>query len=373
MKKLLFCSLLIVLCTLLTAFDFELVLDQTADYVNTKDDDTFGLEGSFVAKVSGLLSHNGNYIVSMGISNEDDPWAVIPELIEAGLFFGFNAGNFCIGRTYYQDPLGFIVNGYFDGAQVSYDTSVGIFSAGALYTGLINKKRANIEMTEQEQLHNISAIKYDDFANTYFAPNRAVVALEWAHPLVTQHLRLGASFLGQFDFTDEKLDSQYIIAKITMPFRGFSFDLGGCFSLIQHSGESEAAIAAQAGLNWYTQKQGISFLARYSGGNNGSFVPFLPVTTVTQGNVYEAKLTGLTMFSLDYNVRLGHNLFFNISPACFIDNYDSDGGLLGTEIYGKLNWSPFTDIMLGLGGGVFINQDDDNIWKIELSFVVSFI
>ena len=213
--------------------------------------------------------------------------------------------------------------------------------------------------------------------NTYFAPRRVLASLDWEHTSLSDHFRLKASLLGQFDLSDEELNSQYLAVKMTMPFSGLTFDLGGCFELIQQSG-THIAYAAEAGLSWISQMYGLSFLARHSSGVSDSVTAFLPITTVTQGEILSERLSGLTVFSLDYTARLHETFSLSIIPAYFIDNFNSDWGLMGGEIYGKLNWSPASDILVSLGGGAFLPSlgntapDGKTFWKAELNVIVSF-
>ena len=346
---------------------------------STGSDGTFDYKGIVIPRVSGLLGESGEFFVSAGLNLQNNPWAVVPELLQADLSFGFESIDFRIGRMGYTDTLGFIADGLFDGAQVVFDTDAGIFGIGAWYTGLLCKRRANIEMTLKDYTSSNSEIKYGDFANTYFAPRRVLTALDWEHSSIAEHLRLSASVLGQFDVTgNDALHSQYLAVKATVPFGVFTFDLGGCFELIEQSDETGKAYAAEAGLSWLWERQGLSFVARHSSGYGGSLAAFLPLTTVQQGNVLSEKLTGLTVFSLDYTMRPHRTFSFSVIPAYFIDNYDSDCGLMGAEIYGKLVWSPFSDVMLKLGGGAFlpslgdIAPDAKVVWRIEMNVIVSF-
>ena len=381
-RHLLLCSLLIVTCSLLPALDVGLVFEQEASYGGAGDDTSFEYKGILVPRISGLLGDNGEFIISAGVNYQNDPWAVVPELLQTNLFFGFGGAtsgwDFAIGRMPYSDPLGFISAGLFDGARVTFDTGAGVFGIGAWYTGLLCKRRANIEMTPNEYDYNNSAIEYSDFIGTYFAPSRVLAALDWEHSSIAKHFRLKASMLGQFDLTNEELHSQYFIAKMTMPFSGFTFDLGGCFELIQKLDEMDMAYAAEAELSWIWQRQGLSLLARHSSGVSDSVTAFLPLTTVSQGNVISERLSGLTVFSLDYTVRPHRTFSFSLMPAYFIDNYDSGWGLMGGEIYGKLSWRPLSDIFFSLGGGAFlpslgnIAPDEKSYWKAEMNVVISF-
>ena len=125
-------------------------------------------------------------------------------------------------------------------------------------------------------------------------------------------------------------------------------------------------------------KAGVSFVARHSSGQSGALSAFLPLTTVQQGNVLSEKLTGLTLFSLDYTMRPHRTFSFSVIPAYFIDNYDSGWGMMGGEIYGKAVWSPFTNVMFKLGGGAFLPSlgdvapDAKALWRVEMNVIVSF-
>jgi len=375
----LLCSLLIAICSLLPAYDVGLTLDQEAAYSGTGSDGTFDYKGIVIPHFSGLLGENGEFFVSAGLNFQNNPLAVVPELLQTDLFFSYGSVDFRVGRMGYTDTLGFIADGLFDGARAAFDTGAGTFGVGAWYTGLQCKRRANIEMTLDEYTANNSEISYSDFVGTYFAPRRALAALDWEHSSIAEHLRLSASILGQFDATgNDALHSQYLAVKATLPFGAFTLDLGGCFELIEQTDETGNAYAAEAGFSWLWEGQGLSFLARHSSGYNGSLSAFLPLTTVPQGNVLSEKLTGLTMFQLDYTMRPHRTFSFSVIPAYFIDNYDSTWGMMGAEIYGKAVWTPFTDVMLSLGGGAFLPSlgdvapDAKVVWRAELNVIVSF-
>ena len=147
-----------------------MTLDQEAAYSGTGSDGTFDYKGIVIPHVSGLLGESGEFFLSAGLNFQNNPWAVVPELLQADLFFGFGSVDFRIGRMGYTDTLGFIADGLFDSARVVFDTDAGIFGVGAWYTGLQCKRRANIEMTLDEYTANNSEIKYSDFVNTCLLP-----------------------------------------------------------------------------------------------------------------------------------------------------------------------------------------------------------
>jgi len=204
-----------------------------------------------------------------------------------------------------------------------------------------------------------------------------------------------ASILGQFDFIGDKpLNSQYAVVKLTMPVSAFSFDLGGCLELLQTDGELEAAFAAEAGVAYTppgSLKSRLSLLARYSSGGDGDgmFTAFAPFTTKNQGAILGAKLSGLSVITLDYLARLHPALSANLASTYFILNDSvsysgyplpdggSDESFLGNEFFARLLWSPVSDLQVSLGGGIFlpfmgnVAPKADNSWRVELGVVFS--
>jgi hypothetical protein len=378
--KLSLCSLFIPISSSLPSWDFGLNLNQNAGV----SENGFRYSGNIVPRVSGLIGENGDYYISAGVEAAfQEEWAFIPELLRTE--FSFRSGALAVkaGRMYHSDPLGLISSGLFDGARVSYDSSVGSFYAGAWYTGLLYKKRLNIEMTPE-----------DDNASEYFAPPRLLAGLGWEHLSLGGELSASAALLGQFDLSDgEALNSQYIAGKVSIPVKAFSFDLGGGFQLIQQGNDFGTGFVAELGIGYVPQislSSKISLLARYASGGND--FAFLPVTTIGQGNILGAKLSGLSMISVDYSARLYNTLSAGISSSYFIRNDlktysayplnsgsiegNSDGYLLGNEFFARLLWSPLSDIHANLGGGVFLPSMGDaaqkakNSWRVEMNVVL---
>jgi len=391
-RPLLICYLLFIICYLPQAWDFGMLLNQNAGYGG------FGSEGNFdysigvVPRVTGLIGQTGDFIVSGGFELDyNDGWGYVPELLRTELSFHTGALALEIGRIYHSDPLGFIAEGLFDGAKLAYNSEAGTFSAGAWYTGLLYKKRANIALTSEEQKANNTSLNYSDFAETYFAPKRFLGALGWEH--LGGSVQTRASILGQFDFIGEKpLNSQYAVVKLTMPVSAFSFDLGGCLELLQNNGELKTAFAAEAGVAYTPPasfKSRLSLLARYSSGGDGALTAFTPFTTKGQGNILGAKLSGLSVISLDYIARLHPALSASLASSYFIRNDfisyngyplpdgDSDGNFLGNEFFARLVWGPVSDLQVSLGGGMFmpslgnVAPKADNLWRVELGVVFS--
>jgi len=382
--------ILLVPCLPLSAFDFGVFVNQDAGYGGAGNDSDFDYSIGVVPWIKGLIGENSDFIVTGGFEADfDKGWSFAPELLRTELSFHSGAWSVLAGRMYHSDPLGLIADGLFDGAKVAYNSEMGTFSAGAWYTGLLYKKRANIEITALESESLNSPLDYDDFANTYFAPKRFIAALGWEH--LGGKVQARAKVLGQFDLYDEKpLNSQYAIVKFTMSLNDFSFDLGGCFELLQNDGDFGTAFAAEAGLAYalptaFNDK--LSLLVRYaSGGDKDGKFAFTPITTVSQGEILEAKFSAITMLSLDYLARLHSSVSAGLTSSYFIRNgqasyagyplgENDNGNLLGNEFYARLIWSPASDLYINLGGGIFMPSlgnaapKADGLWRVELKAV----
>ena len=387
------CSLFIASCPSLFAWDFGLTFNQNLGVSGYGSDSNFRYSGSLVPRVSGLAGKESDYYVSAGVEAAYlDGLAFIPELLRTEFTFRSGALAVKTGRMYHSDPLGLIVSGLFDGARVSYDSPFGSFYAGAWYTGLLYKKRISIEMTAADYELTNSPLNTDDYANTYFAPKRMVAGLGWEHLSLGGETSASASLLGQFDFTGEALNSQYIAGKVVLPVKAFSLNLGACFQLAQQSGDFGTGFTAELGLGFAPPTRlssKLSLLARYaSGASGGNACAFLPVTTVSQGNILGAKLSGISMISVDYTAQLHNTLRAGISSSYFIRNdlktytgyplpeRNGQGIFLGNEFFARLLWSPFSDIQVNLGGGVFLPSMGDagpkagNSWRVELNAIL---
>ena len=384
----------------LSAKDFGLSLDTTAAYedygVSNKALDKLYYAGTAIPWFSTPLGAGADLYLSAGIGVEytNQAWTFIPELLqnELTLRFGWN-GELKIGRTYYADPLGFVVNGLFDGARLTVDLGTTTLGVGAWYTGFLYKKRANITISNADLIGYNTKLDYSNFLNTYFAPRRLIAALDWEHPGLAEMIRLKLALIGQFDFTDkEDLHSQYLTAKISVPIQSFVFEMGGCAGLAQNDGTNQFFFAGEAGINWMLPtsiQDSLMLSGRYSSGMiNDTLVAFVPVTTESQGNVLKAKLSGLSTLNLGYSARLHQNFSLSLLSSYFILNdlktYSGlpagrKGYFLGNEFYGHAVWSPVSDLQLRAGGGVFLpslgNADPNGktLWRVDLNLVFAIL
>jgi len=387
--KLLLCVSMVFSCVSLWAVDFGLIFDQTPALSGSGNDTTFEYQGILIPRFSALLGDNGRLYISAGANLQNDPWNVVPELLRTEFSWRFSSADLKLGRIQYSDPLGFIANGLFDGLQFSLDTAAGSFSAGAWYTGLLYKKRVNITMTGEELASYGTALDYSDFANTYFASRRIIAALGWEHPGLKEILRVKLALLGQFDLDATDLHSQYAAGMISMPLGNFIFDLGGSLEFLENSSDFGIGLAGELGIAWLLPtklEDRLLFLGRFSSGviEDSSMTAFLPITTSNQGDVLKAKLSGLSMLRLEYLARLFQTFSAGISSSYFIlsdkgtfTTVGNNGYFLGNEFYGKLMWSPVSDIQVNFGGGVFLPRlgnaapDANLLWRIDLNVILS--
>jgi len=357
------------------AADFGLVIEQRASFGGvTGSDSNFEYTGVLSPRFSALIGDYGELFISAGIGlrYEYEEWAFIPELLRTEFYWIFNTGSFRVGRMHYSDPLGFITAGLFDGARITFNTMAGDFSAGAWYTGFLFKERANIAMNAIEREQQDVPVDFGNFVDTYFAPRRAIAALDWTHSSVGGgFLRAALSAIGQFDLTGEDLHSQYLAARFTLPQGAFTFNFGGGLGFAQVSGaDNQTFFAGEAGVEWILPTvfaSQISLLGRYTSGvsSGGGVNAFLPVTTIRQSPILQPGVQGLTMIAMHYAARVNREFALTLSSFYFIRNdlYTNDsyvsidsnsGHFMGNEFFARFFWMPFSDVHFNLGGGIFL-------------------
>jgi hypothetical protein len=130
-------------------------------------------------------------------------------------------------------------------------------------------------------------------------------------------------------------------------------------------------------------------LGRFSSGETGGITSFVPITTKPQGNVLQAKLSGISVFFLDYTAQLRRTVSAGLTASYFIRNdevtyagypvtnsADNGGSALGCELLGRVIWTPFSDLSLNLGAGIFLPSlgnaapKADTQWRLELGLIL---
>jgi len=248
-------------------------------------------------------------------------------------------------------------------------------------------------MTEKELESSYIDVDLNDFANTYFAPSRILTALEYEHPSLAGFIGLNVSFMAQFDTGNDKLNSQYLTAALSVPGRFCILDLGGCLELIEYDNETSPAFAGDIGLTFILPsklEKHIKISGRYSSGvsEDKTYTAFLPLTTVTQGEILEAKLSGLSSLCFDFTGRMSKSVSANMAFTYFIRTdlgtyrsypvtKTSEGFFLGGEIFGRLIWNISTGARLNIGTGAFlpvlgdVNPDKGIVWRTSLNLIIS--
>ncbi|WP_461257484.1 hypothetical protein, partial [Treponema sp. R80B11-R83G3] len=232
------------------------------------------------------------------IGKEED-FFYIPELLRTEYNMIFGSSSLKAGRVNYTAPLSFIVDGLFDGVQYDYNSSVGSFRAGAWYTGLQYKSRANIAMTEDDVTSLSEPVDYSDFSNTYFSSKRMLASVGWEHPSIADLMRLNASVIAQFDLNaaDVKYNSQYAVLKASVPINNLLIEVGGGVELSQTAFADEnkfnTAFAGELGLFllFPSINSRLSFTGLITSGINGDSVgAFVPITGKEYGYVLKTRL-----------------------------------------------------------------------------------
>jgi len=358
----------------LFAIDVGIVLDQNAIVSGTSGGAAFGYNGIAIPRITGLIGDAGDFYISGGFNFKTNPGSFVPEFLRTDFIYRYGSMDFAAGRMAYDDPLGYVASGLFDGARFSQYTNIGKFSAGAWYTGLLYKERAKIEMTENEYAAYKADIDWNDFSNTYYAPRRFLAAVDWEHKGLLEKAVVRLSLLGQFDITEEKLHSQYLAGKAIYPFGAFNIDLGGSFELIETKDKTSPAFAVDAALAWRNPTHFVSLGVKHASGESGGVAAFLPLTTNAPGQFWKPKISGLTMLSVDYTARLYETLSVGFYPAYYILNGTGSNGRNGGEIFAAAYWSPSPDISVNLGAGASfgdVSPDDKASWRVALNVVLS--
>jgi len=384
----------------LFAADFGFAVNFSGGYGNPAiEENKYDYKIDFLPRLSFLIGDNGEFSALAGFTvGYEEYFYYVPEIMQAELTMRLKgSGIIRLGRMGYSDPLSFIAEGLFDGAQFIYNSGAGSFRIGAWYTGFLYKKNINITMTENDLAGFNAVIDYDKFADTYFAPKRMFASIGWEHYSVGELVHLNTAIIGQYDLNDadKKYNSQYLIVKAGIPVSKFLFELGGCLETLQKSDadkdEFDLAFAAEAGISLLfsgERNSMLSFNGKIAGGKiEDTCDAFVPITVKYYGFVFKHKLSAISIFSLNYSSRLHDTAGVSLNMLYFIRNdlgtvqgypvTDNEGYFLGPEFSAQVIWSPASDLQLNLRGGLFVPQLGDAgsqekiMWRAELSAAIS--
>jgi len=389
MKRIVLPALSLFITASLGALDYGMLLTQQLEATDARvstpslSDDvnsyTVGVEPRF----SMIFGDSADLYISarMTINTSREP-LFIPELMRSEYSLRHNKLMISLGRMPYTAPFEYVVNGLFDGVKASFYYPFGTLYCGLWYTGLLYKNEANIVITDDDKHAYLEPVDYGRFDETYFASRRLVGALGWEHPSVAGIFSAKTAFIFQIDLNgaDENsgapLNSQYIMARFSLPYRNLSFQLGGILQTAETEGETSAGFTCDMGLSCYLPVGVTSLLSltgHFSLDNGKSAVPnLIPINSKSFGRITDISPSGISAFTLDYSVRISAVFSAMAGILGYIQNdLPEQSGRKGCEIYAQMTWAPLSDIMVNLGGGYDISSDPK--WKINVLMTLSIL
>jgi hypothetical protein len=392
----------------LFALDFGLSFNQAGEYTNVSGDDWetyLNYSGSYRPWLAAELGKDFRLNLSAKLSMDytDGGWQygtpfILPEIEHFALSWRpAPALNFEAGRVQFQDPLGIIANGLFDGAKggaVLGDTRL---TGGLFYTGLLYKESAKIVLSSDDFEKYAQPMENGNL-DSYFASRRILFALGVEFPGLTERADLALQGLFQFDVNEKPaVHTQYLTAQYTIS-QTETLTLKGTAvaGLLENNrGETLAHFALAGGAEWEApgslQDMVEGEIRWSSGAGNGesdAVGAFTPVTMISQGEVFTPALSALTVISLKYTLRLHRAFISSLKGNYFIRNDNetisgtgfksSSSHYLGGELFASFIWAPTTDCMVALGGGAFFpdwgNVFDSGtpvLWKCAAGITLS--
>jgi hypothetical protein len=297
--------------------------------------------------------------------------------------------NIEAGRVPFQEPSGLVAAGLFDGFTGNVVVERARLNVGVFYTGLLNKKTAEIVMTPSDIMDYLDK-------DHYFASRRLLFSAGVDFPALTSQSSLAANVLLQFDKNDTvtSLNTQYLSAKYTFLLRE-PLSLNGAVVLgLAEDQNSDTSIlfALAAGVDWEVPgalRDMLQGEIRFSNGVANKNAAFTSVSGIYQGQVFRPQLPGLMTFNGKYITRFHENFSASAEARYFIRTdgetqvgikYPSSSKrFLGGELYGALTWAPVSDLKATLGGGFFfpnmgdVFASDEPVWsKLAVGVTLSF-
>jgi hypothetical protein len=394
-KNLLLLHLSLIIIPFCFPQDFGFILNQKALFSQGEQNSGANeYNGTGIPWFAAPLGDRGDLYLSGGLSAhyEDEEWKALPEIYRFEFIYNPRPDlRLEFGRVPFKENLSAVMTGLFDGAAAGFYLGGGRLSAGLFYTGLLYKKTAHIYMGIQDRRGY-----YDK--DVYFASRRVVAELYWEKTSIfdtRNSLVLGGICQIDVNDTDARIHSQYLEAKFTAPLGArINTVSGAVFELAEETGQNPyAAFALSTELQWLPPAAASEVLtisgSFSSGAWNKALGSFIPLTAKAQGQVLRPMLSGIAWMEAAYSTRFHRSFSATISGAYFFrtdrTTYaapDMDAGsaspLLGGEIYGGLAWAPFSDVLVSLGGGVFLPQmgkvfsDNAQIkYRVELTAGIS--
>jgi hypothetical protein len=307
----------------LRAQDFGLIFRQKPVITNREGSNSdLAYTGTVIPWFSAPLGEKTDLYFSGGISAEleNDLWRPLPELYRFEFIYNPNPdARLELGRVPFKESASYVFSGLFDGAAARFNIGGGRLSAGAFYTGLLNKKAVYIVMSEDDKQGYYNR-------DVYFSSRRLVLGINWEKTgIFDTRNTVALSGLGQFDLNagNTKLHTQYLAGRFNAPFgHGFSAEAGGVFELIEQGQDAATAFALSLDLFWLppsTWRDSLTLGGRFSSGSwSDTSGTFLPITTQAQGKVLRPGLSGIALVQGSYTARLHAAFSADLSAAYFV-------------------------------------------------------
>jgi hypothetical protein len=378
------------------ARDFGFVMNQKSSFFDGENNNAgVNISGALIPWFAAPLGDKAELYLSGGFSMiySGSEWKPVPEVYRSAFAFTpFPNLHLETGRIPFTDSLSHVMSGFFDGVSARMNLGGGRLAAGVFYTGLLWKKSAYIVMTPGDILD------YHD-KDGYFASRRVAAGINWEYAgIFNSRNTLSLSGIGQFDLNgkDARIHSQYLGAKLDVPFINIiNTEFGFTLELAEETERAlYAAFTASAAIQAFLPTaipDRFALTGIFSSGAwNDAMGRFIPLTARTPGKVLRPMLSGVALAQAAYTVRPHRKVsadffgvyYFRTDKTTFSDagmDPRSDSPFIGGELYCGLSFSPFQDILINAGGGVFLPQTG-NVFKndahikylVELGASISF-
>jgi len=386
MKRLIF-LLLIIFNYKVFAADYGLVLSQQLLLEGNKETD-FTSNTSFIPWFSAPVG-DFDLNISAGITaSYRNKFVMVPELHKLELSaYTFPLFNIRAGRIAWQDYSGFTAKGIFDGADVQFKLGTVLLNTALLYTGLLYKETANINITPGDPKDYNLKFDWSDFGNTYFAPGRFITSFHGEFPgFPYMRGKFYSGLLFQIDLSDaeKKLSSYYFFIRNVMGYKQYDLDVSGAVSF---SNGPALAFSMEGGWQTGFLRDRLSLGLHWASGQGSNMAAFFPITREAQGVVLKHWFSGIMVIRTKYEARLlpelsvhgGLRYFLRTDDVTFADQYiEKDSYSLGLELDAGFLYVPMSDFSLFFGSGIFIPQmggamrsDSPVRWSLNLGAIFS--